>query len=263
MAVPIAAIVGAAGLAASLSKKNKVSPINDSGMREAVNAGADTQIRTAQGLTSAMQPLSATYKADSNANSAALKNDTAGLGKAYIESMKTLGDEAGTNASNTLKQNVLAAQPDIQRSLRESLAASGGLDRGAAPVAAARAGQEAAAQIGQGESAIAQRKIANLEAATTKVFGANTAAVTQATGMDQGTINTLLASGRQDLISEAQSIMEAERNRTTNLLGIQQNTNTLKLASESAKAGGNNALMSSLLGSAGQAVGSYYGSKGS
>lgn len=259
--VPLLVMAGTSLASSLMNKKKKVGTPDPTNLVTASNVGADTQIRTAQGLTKALQPLSATYKTDSAANSSALKADTAGLGKAYLESMKTLGDEAGTNASNTLKQNVLAAQPDIQRSLRETLAASGGLDRGAAPVAAARAGQEAAAQIGQGESAIAQQKIANLEAATTRVFGANTAAVTQATGMDQDTINTLLASGRQDLISEAQAIMQAERDRTSNLIGIQQNANTTKLAAETASAGGQNALLQSLLGATGQAVGSYYGSK--
>ncbi len=258
-----AGVGGAVGLAASLlAPKRKINTPNLTPLINTANQGADKQVQLAQGLTSSLAPVNAQYKTDAMANSAGLKTDVAGLGKAYIDAQTKNAGDAATLASNTLKQNVLTAQPDIQRSLRESLSASGGLDRGAAPAAFARAGEAAANQIGQGEAAIQTEKLKAVNDATQKVFGANVDAVTTATGMDASTIQTLLNSGRQDLINEAQSIMQAERDRTSNLLGIQQNGNTQQLASETAGAAGENSLIQALLQSGGQALGGYIGSKG-
>lgn len=257
-----AAVGGAVGLAASLlGKKRKINTPDLTPLINQANAGADRQEQVAHGLTTSLAPLSSQYKTDALANSAGLKTQVAALGKGFQADQAKLGEDQATNASNTLKQNVLAAQPEIQRSLRESLAASGGLERGAAPAAFARAGEAAANQIGQGEAAIAQQKIAGLQDASQRVFGANTDAVSKATGLDSNTLQTLLSSGRQDLIQEAQSIMQAERDRTSNLLAITQNSNTQNLASQTATAQGQNSLIQSLLQTTGQGIGGYIGSK--
>lgn len=257
-----AAIGGVVGLTSSLlAKKKKVNAPDLTGLINTANAGADKQISLAHGLTEALKPGEAQYKTDATANSAGLKTQVAGLGKDFMAEQEKLGEAAASNASNSLKQNIISAQPDIQRSLRESLAASGGLGRGASDVAAARVGQTAANQIGQGEAVIAQQKLEGLQNASQKVFGANVDAVTKATGLDADTLNTLLNSGRQDLIQEAQAIMSAERDRTSNILGVQQNANTQNLAAQTASAAGSNAFIQALLQSGGQAIGGYVGSK--
>lgn len=260
MAFPVAGII-AAGAAGSLLGKKKVKTPDLTPLFQANDASAGTQKQTAQALTGKLAPLSDTYEQNRGNLSQSLVDSVASRGKQFQAEQATLGDTAARNLSNSLRQNVLSAQPEIQEQLRSSLAASGGLQRGAAPAAFARAGQEAARAIGQGEATIQQQRLQGLQQASQQVFGADVGAVSQATGLDADTLNVLLSSGREDLIREAQQLIEIERNRVSNQLQLQQNQNTAQLAQDAARAQGSNALLQSLLQAGGQAIGSYYGSK--
>lgn len=156
---------------------------------------------------------------------------------------------------------MLSAQPEIQAQLKESLAATGGLGRGAATAAFSRAGQAAAEEIGRGETAIQTQRLQGLQDAAKTVFGADLGAIQQATGLDASSLETLFQSGRQDLIREAQSIMQAERDRTQNRLAIEANANTYNIAQQTADAAGQNALTQALLEQLGRGAGGYIQSK--
>lgn len=263
MAVPIAAIAAAApAIVGALSKKRKVNAPNLGALTAQVNAGAEQEKQTAMGLKRSLSPLTEAFRTRSEGLSAGLKGDVASRGAAYKTEQANLGTQEANSLSTALRQNVLSAQPEIQRQIREGMAASGGLQRGATNAAFAKAGATAAQEIGQGEAEIQTQRLKGLQDASKTVFGADIDAVTTATGLDQDTVQTLLNSGREDLIREAQTLIEAERNRTSNLLGIHQAGNTNRLAADSAAAGGQNALLEALIKGGGQALGSYFSSQG-
>ncbi len=258
-----AAIGGAVGLGASLlGKKRKVKAPDLAALTKQVNQGAETERGIASGLKTSLSPLTEAFRTRSEGLSAGLKSDVADRGSAFKTEQANLGGEEANSLSAALRQNVLSAQPEIQRQIREGMAATGGLNRGATNAAFAKAGAAAATEIGQGETEIRQQQLKGLQDASKTVFGADIDAVTRATGMDADTVQTLLNSGREDLIREAQSLIETERTRTSNLLGITQAQNTNNLASQTAGANGQNALLQALIQGGSSIAGSYLGGKG-
>ena len=80
-------------------------------------------------------------------------------------------------------------------------------------------------------------------------------------GLDTGVIDKLFASGREDLIREAEQLIQEEQNRTNTLAGVMGQQITNNTAADLANGNRRGDLLNTLLGTAGQVAGQYYQGK--
>lgn len=152
--------------------------------------------------------------------------------------------------------------PGTQELIREQLGATGGLNRGAAiralqaPVL--QAAQTASDQGFQIQQDAAARDINRRQVALKTIFDTGQGAALERLGIDEQTANTLLKTGRADIIDRAMALAGIEQNRTQGLLDIE----TLRQQQEIAKAQAKNARRGALLSSVGSLAGAGLGSFG-
>lgn len=115
--------------------------------------------------------------------------------------------------------------PAAQQAIRENLAATGGLNRGAAITAlqqpvlqASRAASDTGFQIQQEAN---QRNIARKQLAIETIFSTGQGAALERLGIDRDTANTLFKLGRSDLIDKAMAIAGIEEGRSQGLLDVE------------------------------------------
>ena len=149
--------------------------------------------------------------------------------------------------------------PAAQQNIREQLAATGGLNRGAAITAlsqpvlqAAQAARDESFNI---EQAARGRDIARRQAAIQTVFETGQGAALERLGIDRQTANVLLETGRSDILDRAFKIAGIEQGRTQGLLDIEQTRQLQEIARDQAK----NASRGALLGGLGSLAGAGLG----
>jgi len=115
--------------------------------------------------------------------------------------------------------------PAAQQAIRENLAATGGLGRGAAIRALSQpvlqASQQAADQGFAIQTAADEDAIARREQALGTLFNTEQGANLQKLGIDQDTARTLLENGRADILNRAMQLADIEAQRTQGLLDIE------------------------------------------
>lgn len=216
------------------SKSPDLSPLIDS-----LNASGERQKQTITGLRPKLQPLGQR-----------LRDDTTAAGARFEQRFGDASGELAQKATDFTRSNVLAARPELEQSTREALAGSG-LNRGGALVSAiAKQNQTYGQQIGQ----------ASREAGLQNLQDKKTAMQTTL-GLDTGVIDKLFASGREDLIREAELLIQEEQNRTNTLAGVMGQQITNNTAADLANGNRRGDLLNTLLGTAGQVAGQYYQGK--
>jgi hypothetical protein len=155
------------------------------------------------------------------------------------------------------KQRILGELPELQRAAREGAAATGGLKRGAGAEMVQRPVREATTAIGDVAGDIAIQSQMAQQNALDRVFSGDTAFEMEKLGIDRGVAQTLLDTGRADILQEAMGLVGVEDQLTTDLLGIEQNRMEAEAAAELAKAQRKSSLMNALLGAGGKVAGGF------
>lgn len=254
MAVPpvvIAAGIQAAGsLAGALAGKKKAPKAPDySALIPQINASTTERKRLAESTRSSLAPINQKFGTDAKDLSAALLSKTKAAGSEYLDQASNAASLRSRSLVDSLKQDVLDAQPDITQSLKENLAATGGLQRGSARVAFREQATNAAREVARGSTAIRQDELASRQKALDTIFNTNQDALLKATGLDYDTAKALAAMGRVDLLREAAELAAAEQDRTNALLGIAQNNMAANTAAQAARNQNRADLNSALIGS--------------
>lgn len=191
----------------------------------------------------------------------ALKADSSRLGRTYLRDVSSASNALGTNLSASLASRVNRETPELQRQLRESLASTGGLGRGAAGAAMTRLAVNQANQIGEGNRDIATQELAAKQRALDTVFNADQETLFKATGLNYDTLQKLFYAGRQDLIDEAAQLVDEERSRTQAKVGLMGGQINTAFAQDVANTSRQNDLISALLSGLGQAAGYQWAKK--
>lgn len=256
---PVGAVAGGVvgGLAGGLLGKKKKKGPDMAAITNEINSSANRQNELATNQRTQLAPMTDKYGTDMNALSADYQAETKANADKYVMDQENASSALNRNLSDTLKQNVLSTQPELQRQLREGLAASGQTRNGAAAVANAGLANSLAQQIGQGQREISTMDLQARQRALETANNMNDNALIAATGMNKETINKVFASGRQDLIDEATALLNIEANRSEGIVGALQGQNTYDLASQSAANANSNQLQSSLTGLIGSVAGKY------
>lgn len=251
------------GLAGGLLGKKKVKTPDMMAIRNEINNSAARQGEIASNVKGQLAPLTANYDTGLRGLATNLQDQTKKNADQYVVDQENASSALNRNLSDTLKQRVLETNPELQRNLREGLAASGQSRNGAAAAAQAGLSNQLAQQIGQGQREITTMDLQARQQALAHASQMNDSALQAATGMNRNALTAVFNSGRQDLIDEATALINIEANRSAGIAGALQNQNIYDLASQFAANANSNQLQSSLTGLIGSVAGKYGGSVGS
>ncbi len=253
-----AVVSTAVGLGASLlgKKKNAALPSVEPQMK-LIDASGQRERDIAGGLTNELKPVNEQFGTDLRGAINTRRGEQTAAGDKFMSGFSSAGNARTAQESDLLKQRVLEAQPELQRQLREGLASTGQIGSGAGIDAFGNLATEAGRQIGQGQAELSIKNLEGLQDATKQVFGADTAFTTQALGIDERGLNTLLNSGREDLIREAQALINEARATTQAKVGVLGQGQDREMASKLGGAAADQDLRNAILGAAGRAAGGF------
>lgn len=176
----------------------------------------------------------------------------------------------GIDTSDLVRQRQAKARelafrdlPSVQQNIRESLAATGGLGRGAAiralqaPVL--QAAQTSADQSFAIQSAADEGNLLRRQQAVENMFNTTQGAALQKFGIDKDTAMLLLETGRADVLDRAAALAGIEGQRTQGLLDIEQARQQSEMAKDAARRQRTAQLISGIGTLGGAAVGGLAG----
>lgn len=240
--LPLAAVgagVAAGGLLSSISNRKRQTPGVDAGrLNGIVDTGTDQDRTMINSLRPRLQPLTDNY--ENNVNSAVDK--TAGaradMNNAFLSSLRDKRGQMAEQDMGQASQRILQGVKPAQDQIREVLSGSGvGLQGGAAVKALSAPVLDANKQIGQYASDLDLKNREAEISAMDKINTGDNDFALQKLGIDKDTYATVMNSGRQDLIDEMNSLLEENRQSTSDKLGIEQ----LRQTGETARSQADNA----------------------
>jgi len=197
------------------------------------------------------------------------------IGQGFMDTSKQQALEYGRNltgidTADLVKQRQGQAQelafrnlPAAQQAIRENLAATGGLNRGAAVKALQQPVLQASQQAADTSFAIqAQADAENLarkQQAVENLFSTQQGATLQKLGIDKNTAMYLVEQGRGDILDRASALAGIEGSTTQGLLDIEQRRQQYEAAKESANKAKRAQLYSTLGTAAGAGIGALAG----
>lgn len=153
--------------------------------------------------------------------------------------------------------------PQAQQMIRENLAATGGLGRGAAVRAlqqpVMQASQQAADEAFRIQQAADERGIARQELAISNLFETGQGAALEKLGIDKDTATMLLKTGRADILDRAIKLAGIESAYTQGLMDIEVMRGQQEAARKAAKRKRRAAITSSIGTLAGGGIGAFAG----
>ena len=201
-----------------------------------VASGGTEQRSLISGIRPQLNPLGDQFRSGSLGAAQTAQSAAEGRNKQYLGDVLSGGQDLEKAQSAALQRDVLAAQPELQQQLRESLAGTVGLRGGAASRGAQRLATQAQAGIESGQEAINRDALARREQARLGALESNRGVTEnlaqQALGIDLNTLQAIYSSGRQDLINEANALLSEAQGRTNALTGIEGQRGTTGLAAQ-------------------------------
>lgn len=219
------------------------------------NNSANTQQQNAALLLQKLQGYNAPYQADIAGQVNGATNATKALGNQYVADTTKASDTLGSSLSDSLMQRTMQANQGTTQALKESLAATGGLQRGGADAAFQGNAATVANTIGQGQQAITQQQLAARLGAMDTAYGNNNSMIGIGLGLNTGASGTVLNNNVNASTGFFNGLNSIEQNRSNNVLGAIQSKDNTDLAQQAAQ----NQLLGSTLGAVGTVVGGIYG----
>lgn len=245
-----ALIAGGAALAAGgiLGKRKSVSAPDYTPLIDQINQSAAKQRDIVTNEQPQLAAAGTKYQTDINKAVDTSQNQARQSSAQFLQDIGKSTQFQGQQLSDILAQRVLGQQPELQKQLRENMAATGGLQRGAAVKGSQALAQNAVGQIAQGNQQIALQQQAALNQAKGQAQQLDQQLISDKLGIDKDTLLKLYDTGRTDLINEANSLLGIEQNTSQaieNVTGAQIGANT---ASQVSAAQQRDALLNSLTG---------------
>lgn len=245
-----------------LFSKPKVPSIDTGALLRIQQENENKQKAIVGGLRGNLSPLNTNFETKRNALGGQIQTGTEDVLGQYGRDLSAANtaDANTRNAANTaFREQSFRDVPEIQRSIRESLGGSGTIGNAAALSALSRpvldANRSARDFTAQNEINGLNTTAGRSEKLADTGVNARSGALQSKLGLDEGTINELYASGRSDLIDEANKLLGIEDQAGANKLGIEQ----ARQSNEMAKAAAANSNRLSVLSTLGQFGGAGLG----
>jgi hypothetical protein len=224
-----------------------------------INDSADKQNRITTNLTPKLAALNDPYKQQSLGAATGAQDEARARSASFLNDVGSSSDKIGENLSQALLRRTMQGSQQQSQQLREQLGSTGGLQNGASSAAFGNLAGQTANNLYEGNNNIINQQLQARQDAMGKAYDVDQNLITNKLGISQDTLAKLYASGRQDLIDEANSLMGIEQNRSGAVQGAQVNDMNANLAKESADRNSRNALLGSVLNVGGQIYGAKSG----
>lgn len=240
-------------------------PTIDTGQLNTINQNnANKQRQIIQNKFNSLQPLNAQYKTDQTNFANTIQPQVQANVDQFGRSLTGVNEADAAQreqANNQFRTQQFQGVPDVQRAIRNSLGGNRLLNSGAAVSTLAQPTVQAAEAssnfAGQNEQAHLAGVTGRANELATSGFNANQDALAKKLGINEDTINQLLAMGRGDLVDQFNSMAGVQSQEGANELAINelgQNSNIAKASADASKRG---AILSSLGSLAGAGIGSF------
>ena len=188
-------------------------------------AGAN-QRNLINALPDSLKPLYEEYKASTNKASTDMKEGTSAIGDTLLKKTEAnFGPEATRAALDAVKGEIYGELPGQQNAIRQTLAATGGFDRGSAGKALAAPVLQAAQKFATSAAAITAEQLKAKQQATQQalqtVTSMDSAALQAAFGMSKEQAQQILSGNRQDLKDQLTDLINQSNTETNQVLGVQ------------------------------------------
>jgi hypothetical protein len=204
----------------------------------------------------------APYEAKRNAISAQLQPGAENLLSQYGTDLSKVNEQqqaANTASANQVRQEQFRNVPEIQRSIRDSLAGNRLMGSGAALSTLAKPTIQAAQNSADFAANQESQRLADVakrtEGFATTGFNTRQKALADKLGMDEDTLNTLTQMGRTDLVDKFNELSGAQEQFGANELAINQAGQMSDIARQNASNAQKSAIMGTLGSVAGGAAG--------
>ena len=245
-AIPAAIAVGQA--IAGATKKKKEPPQADvTGLLNQINVGKQRQSDIAANAYGQLPGKAEQYKTDVGIELTAAEDAARQKSQQFLSDIGKDTTLQGKKLSDILAQRVLERQPELQKQMRNAVAGTGGLQRGAAVIGGEQLATQASKDISTGNEDIALQQQEAMNQAKEKVFNLDQGLVQQRLGINKDMLTALFDIGRTDLINEAMTMLGIEQNAQTESLAVQGFQTNQDLASRMAAAEAANKSKSDLL----------------
>ncbi len=254
--------LAAGGIAGSVLGKKKVSPIDISPFLSTIRAAEERQRGIASGLRGQLTPLGVQFQTGVGAAADTAQQAARERAQQFLSEIAGPTSEIAQTQRAQARQSILGNIPEAQRAVRESAAATGGLQRGAAVSALAEVPRQAVSDLAQVEQGISLQELGVKQQALQSVFNLDEQLIQDRLGIDRDTLGAIFQSGREDLIREATSLLGISEQSTSDILdalGIQA---TGQQAAQSAEAAQRQALFNALIQAGGTVAGAGFGAGG-
>jgi hypothetical protein len=245
----------AGGLIDSITRKKR-GGVDTAPLTNIVNSSGDEQRSIIGSLKPKLQPLTDQYQSNVNGAVDKAQEDRASTNNAFLSSLRDKRSQMADEDMNQAKTHILQGVQPAQDAIREQLSGSGvGLQGGAAFKALSQPVLDANKQIGDYANNL---DLTNRQAeisAMDKVNTGDNSFIAQKLGIDKDTYDTVMNSGRQDLINEMNGYLQEAQQREADKLGIAQFGMTGNMAADSANRADRAAFDSSLMGVGGGLLG--------
>lgn len=218
----IGAGLAGAGILGSSLMGGKASAPDIGPLLDAINREAQTQTSLAKNLPGQLSPLGPKYQAGVKG---ALSDAEKARQTSAQEFLNQLGQNqtlTGQSLNDLLTRQAYANVPGQEEKIRENLAATGGLQRGAAATLLGQPELQAAEQVQQGLGQLNLQQQQQRAAALDKINTMDENFIQQKLGIDRDTLTALYQTGREDLINEANQLLGISQNQTQQLLGAEE-----------------------------------------
>lgn len=226
-----------------------------SDLSSTADQSAATQQQNAALLLQQLQGLNAPYTQNIAGQVTGATNATTALGNQYVADTTNASDALGSSLSDSLMQKTMQANAQTDQALKESLAATGGLQRGGADAAFQGQAANVANTIGQGQQSIVQQQLAARLGAMGTAYGNNNTMIGTGLNANTAAAGTVLNNNINANTGYFNGLNSIEQNRANNVMGAETAQDNANLAQTSAS----NQMAGNLIGAGIGAIGSVAG----
>lgn len=203
-----------------------------------------------QGLSTSLNPLTESYKADLAKALSGAKQDFNTNKNEYIAGTDRNTLEGQDAMRRNLYSDTFNALPDTLQAVREASAAGGGLNTGSYQKAVNDVGRTTAQTIGQGERDIQLAGIQNRQGAQSQAFDAFNNLSSKLTDQQINGLTKVMDTGREDLVRQYTTDMGLNQDETQAIIDLLNFQASGDMAAHTADESNSNSNLASLLNSA-------------
>ena len=195
-------------------------PIDVSNLQRLITEGATKQREQAVRIRPEARALQDEFGRTVQAKLGALSTKREQQKSSFLQALQADQSKIGSTLFNTLQERIFAGVPAAEARIREQ--AGGAFQTGATQELLAQPTIQASQQLGRSAQDISMQQQQQVAAAQEKLFNLDQEFLSQQFGVEKGVLEAALNSGRQDLINEANALIDIADQETADQLSVEK-----------------------------------------